>query len=113
MIKVALNWIYRNISEMWYIVNLESKFTLSNDIGIITSEDLSKHNIAEDCMQWQDAHRGFADAIKRNDMIQPFLVPDQFNLDKSSMVSSSFANVIEDFKSTPLTLTQLGFRNAS
>ncbi len=54
--------------------NMSHKLACSNITSLVTSADVRKHNIADDCQQWQDSLREYRDVLHQNDMITPFMI---------------------------------------
>ena len=77
---------------------MSHKLSCSNVTSLLTSTDLSNHNIAADCQKWQEGLCGFEEILRQNDMLTPFLIPAEFDIDDPSKLCGPFTNLITDFK---------------
>ena len=76
--------------------------------SLISSDDIDKHNLAADCQQWEVGIRSLKKVLPENDMLTPFLIPEQFDLDDTSSTRGPFtSNLIDDFHNIPDEKAQL------
>ena len=85
-------------------VALSDTLKCNDVIGIVTTDDLDKFDIASACGVWQTGLSGLRKRLLENDMLVPFMIPDEFDL-SSGKVSGNFTNLLDDFKSISLETT--------
>jgi len=78
-------------------VDLDNKLACNNVLSILTSDDLGQHDLATNCQQWQVGINGFIEALTENDMLTPFMIPENFNIDNPTSLSGPFTNILVDF----------------
>ena len=77
--------------------SMTDKLACNNVLSLITADDIAAHDLAADCQQWQRGLRSFKRVLMDNDMITPFLIPTQFDIDDPSKLNGPFINLIDDF----------------
>ena len=83
--------------EKMVVKALPHKLACKNAIRLIMAEDVAKHDIAKECQQWQVGLRAFREELVKNDMLTPFLVPTEFDVNDPSKTRGPFRDLTEDF----------------
>jgi len=78
-------------------VALENKLACNNVLSILNSSDLETHNLATGCQQWQAGISGLIDVLTEHDMLAPFMVPAEFEIDDPTKLAGPFTNILVDF----------------
>ncbi len=73
------------------------KLACSNITSLMTSADVGKHNIADDCQQWQDSLREYGDILHQNDMTTLFMIPTEFDINDTTKIKGPYINLLTDF----------------
>ena len=80
---------------------MTDKLACNNVLSLIIADDIAAHNLAADCQQWQRGLRSLKRVLMDNDMITPFMIPTQFDIDDPSKLNGPFINLIDDFHKIP------------
>ena len=75
---------------------LKSKLTCNNALSVLSAEDSANFDVAKECITWQNGLRELEEIAQSNDMLGPFMIPEQFDL-TSPTVSCNFNSLIEHF----------------
>ena len=86
---------------------LSKNLACNNVLSLISFNDVDKHDLVANYQQWQVGIRSFKKALGENDMLTPFLIPEQFKLDDMSLTRVPSTNLIDDFHKIPNKKAQL------
>ena len=76
---------------------LDVKLACNNILSILASASSDKHNVADDCQQWQHSLRALKVKFTQNDMLDPFKIPTTFDLADPSRIAGPFIDLLKDF----------------
>ena len=82
--------------EKAVVQSLSTKLACSNVMRLVMSDDLSKHDIAADCIQSQNGIQALRKVLIKNDMLAPFLVPSEFDVDDPTKTKGPFIDITID-----------------
>ena len=83
--------------ERMVVKPLPTKLACSNVLNIVLAEDVTKHDIAADCAQWQVGVRAFQEVLRQNDMVALFQMPSSFDVDDPSQTQGPFIDLLTQF----------------
>jgi hypothetical protein len=66
----------------------------SNVVKILSTKDVDLYNIAEDATQWSTSVKAIHQHVVQYDIIPIFCIPDAFNADTASMLSTFVSSII-------------------
>ena len=76
---------------------MSHKLSSSNVTTLVTSADVGKHNIADNCQQWQNSLQEYKEVMRQNDMLTPFMVLTEFDINNTTKIKGPFISMLTDF----------------
>jgi hypothetical protein len=76
---------------------LDVKLTCTNVLSILETNKRGKHDVATDCQSWQRGLQAFKSVCHDNDMLTPFSIPTEFDVNDPSKTRGPFISLLDNF----------------